>query len=252
MRDDLTVPGESVPILVALALTLGGSACAFAATLWYQEHPAAVVARRADPATVLTPSIPIAPASATITASATTPATPVTTPTKRAPSTRIPPRMAPATTASPAPVAPASALRSKPSAPASDTPATPARPRATSIDQPAMCLLGVAPFDRGLKRPAKAGQEMLTLAQRWLLIDSKRRLLLRGHSDAGGTDGYNLRLSAARARWIRNWLLERGIAPERVTAQAFGEYLPVVGARPDDARQRRVEMFGIGGRCDVH
>lgn len=112
-----------------------------------------------------------------------------------------------------------------------------------------MCLLATIPFQRGSKSPLLADREQLPMALRWLRDDARRQLLIRGHSDAGGTDAYNLRLSAARARWVRNWILKRQIPSERVATQAFGEFLPVAGVQPDDAEQRRVELFGIGGPC---
>lgn len=75
-------------------------------------------------------------------------------------------------------------------------------------------------------------------------------IVLRGHSDAGGSDAVNLRLSQQRAEAVRDWLVEQGAAEERVTVIAFGEQNPVApNAKPDGtpdedgrARNRRVDI----------
>ena len=46
---------------------------------------------------------------------------------------------------------------------------------------------------------------------------------LSSHTDAQGTGGYNRKLSQRRAESARNWLTERGIAPERIVAVGYGE-----------------------------
>lgn len=257
MRDDLTVPGEGVPLMVAIALTLGGSACAVAATVWYQERTLApVVAGPASgaPASLSTGSA--APATARSTASeapkrvpdaavasAARPASAQSAaPTTLAPASAAPISVAVAS-AAPASAAPASAM------PASAAPASAAPASVAGLMPSGRCLLGTTIFRKGSKRPKPGQVPMLKKTLQWLAKDGKRRLLLRGHSDAGGTDGYNLRLSAARARWVRAWILERGVRPERVTVQALGEFMPVIDARPEDARQRRVEIFGLHGTC---
>lgn len=255
VKDALTVPGENLPLILALALTLGGGACAFAATLWYQDHQGASLS--GDLSTKTPASSPVgtpqAPASALASAASSTRASASRAPDSQAPASYAPASTAPAPASNaPAPAsnapAPTSVASAASAAPASAKPQPPAR-RDERVARAAGCLLGTMPFKRGFKRPAPDQQAMLPVTLAWLQAEPSRRLLLRGHSDAGGTDGYNLRLSAARARWIRTWLVKRGIEPERITAQAFGEYLPVMDARPDDARQRRVEVIGMGGPC---
>ena len=52
-------------------------------------------------------------------------------------------------------------------------------------------------------------------------------ITLRGHSDAGGNDAVNLRVSGERAEAVRAWLVENGIAEDRITVIAFGEQNPL-------------------------
>ena len=73
---------------------------------------------------------------------------------------------------------------------------------------------------------------------------------LGAHSDAGGGDAANLAVSRARGEAVRDWLVEHGIAEERLTLVLFGEQNPVrPNALPDGspdeagrAANRRVEI----------
>lgn len=70
------------------------------------------------------------------------------------------------------------------------------------------------------------------------------RAELSGHTDYIGTDDYNLELSKNRAASVRNYLISKGIQPERISSQGFGKTKPLVASRDDEARtiNRRVEI----------
>jgi len=67
---------------------------------------------------------------------------------------------------------------------------------------------------------------------------------IQGHTDDRGRDEYNLRLSQERAEAVRQFLISRGIAPERMTARGYGETRPIDTNRTaaGRARNRRVEF----------
>ncbi|BDI59689.1 OmpA family protein [Qipengyuania nanhaisediminis] len=75
-------------------------------------------------------------------------------------------------------------------------------------------------------------------------------ITLRGHSDTGGSDAANMRVSQRRAEAVRDWLTERGVEADRFTIIAFGEQNPVEpnahrdGTPNEDGRaaNRRVEL----------
>jgi len=67
---------------------------------------------------------------------------------------------------------------------------------------------------------------------------------LQGHTDPRASDAYNLELGNRRALAARNYLLRRGVAPERMTIRSFGEMQrrTTGSQRIDYARDRRVEV----------
>ena len=52
-------------------------------------------------------------------------------------------------------------------------------------------------------------------------------IVLRGHSDSDGTDAANMRASVSRAEAVRDWLVEKGVAEDRIAVIGFGEQNPV-------------------------
>ncbi|MGF1445043.1 MAG: OmpA family protein [Pikeienuella sp.] len=67
-----------------------------------------------------------------------------------------------------------------------------------------------------------------------------------GHTDARGSDAYNLQLSQRRAESVRSHMVTAcGIAPERLQAIGVGEYYPLVGSDPNSGENRRVEFQAI-------
>jgi outer membrane protein OmpA-like peptidoglycan-associated protein len=77
--------------------------------------------------------------------------------------------------------------------------------------------------------------------------------LVEGHTDAKGSDSYNIDLSRRRAEAVRSYFLSRGVPPEQIRAYGYGEHRPVASnASPEGrANNRRVEIilpgFGRGG-----
>jgi len=71
---------------------------------------------------------------------------------------------------------------------------------------------------------------------------------LQGHTDSIGSAPYNLTLSRKRAESVRDYLVTRGIASDRVSAQGFGLNSPVADNATAEGRanNRRVEIV-IGG-----
>ena len=65
-----------------------------------------------------------------------------------------------------------------------------------------------------------------------------------GHTDSQGTDAYNQALSERRASSVAAFLLEQGLAPDKLTSQGMGESQPVADNASEEgrAKNRRVEL----------
>ena len=68
------------------------------------------------------------------------------------------------------------------------------------------------------------------------------RLTLEGHTDATGAADYNLRLSQRRAEAVVAYLVQRGVASNRLRPAGFGEDRLLPAYPPTDDQQRRVEL----------
>ena len=86
-------------------------------------------------------------------------------------------------------------------------------------------------------------QAMSDLAN-FLLDNPSVKIHVVGHTDAVGTDEANQILSEGRANSVRNDLINRGVAAERITAEGKGEKEPVADNDTEEGRQlnRRVEF----------
>lgn len=69
-------------------------------------------------------------------------------------------------------------------------------------------------------------------------------LVIVGHTDAVGSDEYNMELSQRRAEAARGELIAEGVAPNRITTVGKGEAEPIASNDTDAGRQqnRRVEV----------
>jgi outer membrane protein OmpA-like peptidoglycan-associated protein len=70
------------------------------------------------------------------------------------------------------------------------------------------------------------------------------RFGIDGHADSSGNDTINVPLAAARARSVVDYLVDRGVDSDRLTARGYGSSRPRAdNATPEGrARNRRVEI----------
>lgn len=140
-----------------------------------------------------------------------------------------------------------------PSGPEVDEPVSIIRPDVTAqpvVDLPPEPLAVTIVFPEGTTLNDAAESQLSSILEREALAEGWP-ILLRGHSDSGGTDAANLRASRLRAEAVAAWLSEHGIARERIRIIPFGEQNPVApNANPDGspneqgrARNRRVDVI---------
>jgi outer membrane protein OmpA-like peptidoglycan-associated protein len=67
---------------------------------------------------------------------------------------------------------------------------------------------------------------------------------LGGHTDGKGSDSYNAKLSDRRSKSVKQYLVDKGIAADRMTTKGYGESMPVATNETDEGRElnRRVEL----------
>ncbi|MBZ0232881.1 MAG: OmpA family protein, partial [Deltaproteobacteria bacterium] len=77
-----------------------------------------------------------------------------------------------------------------------------------------------------------------------------RRMEIGGHTDSRGSAAYNLALSRRRAAAVRQFLVDEGIAADRLESEGYGETRPLDDRKTDaaHARNRRVEFLILDDR----
>jgi len=90
-----------------------------------------------------------------------------------------------------------------------------------------------------------ARAQLDALAEGIKLLAPQRIVTIEGHTDAKGSDAYNLELSRVRAHAVRDYLVQRhGIAAARLKTVAYGESRPINGSDPNAGVNRRVQFRG--------
>ena len=74
------------------------------------------------------------------------------------------------------------------------------------------------------------------------------RVRIEGHTDSRGSDLYNKTLSERRAASVKSYLEGKGITPDRLDAEGWGEERPIGDNRHAEGREmnRRVEFHIVG------
>lgn len=74
-----------------------------------------------------------------------------------------------------------------------------------------------------------------------------KKLRIEAHTDGAGKPAYNKDLSERRAKWVRVYLIQKGIAAERLDSAGFGMEKPIdTNDTPEGrANNRRVEFVVV-------
>jgi OOP family OmpA-OmpF porin len=102
-------------------------------------------------------------------------------------------------------------------------------------------------FDFGSARVRPESQQLLDHLSQALQSPelAQARFAVEGHTDAKGTEDYNLRLSQSRADAVRDYLAQHGVAPGRLTPIGKGAADPANGADAFAAENRRVRIVNL-------
>lgn len=105
--------------------------------------------------------------------------------------------------------------------------------------------LGDVLFETGRANLLPGAQRAIDKLAEFLIDNPEREVLIEGHTDNVGSATYNLDLSLRRAQAVKEALVAKGIEPERIHAQGYGEMYPVASNKDAAGRQRnrRVEII---------
>ncbi len=73
------------------------------------------------------------------------------------------------------------------------------------------------------------------------------KLQITGHTDDSGSASFNKILGMKRAKRLKDWLVKKGVDPDRIIVKSEGEAKPIAGNDTEEGRQknRRVEISYI-------
>jgi len=89
-------------------------------------------------------------------------------------------------------------------------------------------------------------ESLIELNKLYGLLQKNELIIIEigGHTDSSGSDDHNQVLSQRRAESVRNFLLSKGIIPERINYRGFGDTMPISDNETDEGmrRNRRTEI----------
>jgi outer membrane protein OmpA-like peptidoglycan-associated protein len=99
-------------------------------------------------------------------------------------------------------------------------------------------------FETGRSKIKEESIQSLNELAEVLVKKEEWELQIAGHTDNVGKAQSNLILSKQRAEAVRDFMVERGIATERLSVLYFGQTMPIESNDTKEGRQanRRVEM----------
>jgi outer membrane protein OmpA-like peptidoglycan-associated protein len=109
-----------------------------------------------------------------------------------------------------------------------------------------LVLLGVT-FESNQSRLTTDAAKVLDFVAQSLQAHPETKIEVGGYTDATGSAAYNQRLSLARARAVRAYLIRQGVVAEQLTAVGHGTADPIASndTAEDRAQNRRVELKRI-------
>jgi outer membrane protein OmpA-like peptidoglycan-associated protein len=99
-------------------------------------------------------------------------------------------------------------------------------------------------FDTGASQLQPGAYDRLRTLATTLNNYPQSQVIIKGHTDSTGDNGFNQRLSEDRADRVRTYLISEGVASARISAIGFGETMPVASNATEAGRaqNRRVEV----------
>jgi len=109
-------------------------------------------------------------------------------------------------------------------------------------------ILDVIPFEHGSAQLKEESYPLLDQVALTLKANPEiKKMRVEGHTDDTGPEDVNQRLSQQRAETVRRYLVNKGVAPQRLEAKGYGESKPLIDEITEEARKknRRVEFVVV-------
>jgi peptidoglycan-associated lipoprotein len=92
------------------------------------------------------------------------------------------------------------------------------------------------------------GKTTLDHQAAWLAKNPTSKIMIAGNTDERGTETYNLALGQRRADTVRDYLVARGIGPQRIKTISYGKERPLQQGHDETAwRQNRTAITSVLG-----
>jgi outer membrane protein OmpA-like peptidoglycan-associated protein len=106
------------------------------------------------------------------------------------------------------------------------------------FEQPKVFTLDNVEFETGKSSLTQESYSELEELREYMQLKEDLVVEIAGHTDNVGDEESNMRLSEARANTVRNYLISKGISPDRIIAKGYGESQPIAPNSSDEGRQR--------------
>ncbi|MBW3545865.1 MAG: OmpA family protein, partial [Bacteroidetes bacterium] len=99
-------------------------------------------------------------------------------------------------------------------------------------------------FYKGTANFIEGSEGELELVAEMMNENPEVNIFLKGHTDNVGNDVLNVQLSQARVEAVTSFLVDQGVAPDRISGKGFGGSQPVASNETEETRKlnRRVEF----------
>ena len=100
-------------------------------------------------------------------------------------------------------------------------------------------------FENNKATLTKYSEKILWKAYNAMIVNPDVQVVITGHTDNVGSQKANQALSLKRAQAVKNWLVQKGIASNRMRTVGKGENEPVASNKTSEGRleNRRIEFY---------
>jgi OOP family OmpA-OmpF porin len=108
-------------------------------------------------------------------------------------------------------------------------PPAPAPPPAPTVQKITLAAKALFDFDKSVLKPEGKAAIDSEVISRLKDVSKLERVLVTGHTDRIGTQAYNQKLSERRANTVRDYLVSKGVARDKIETLGMGKTQPVPG-----------------------